>query len=188
MLRHSRPPPGAAALPARVADLTWAAFVARAPPGPALSPALAARAAAQRAGQCTTLIYTSGTTGRPKGVMIEHASIVHLLEAEQRDLQLQVDDRCVQVSSNAYDSSIEECWLPFVAGATVVVADDDVTRLGPDLVPWLREHRISVLMPTPLLRELLLLLVQLDHFKVLLLVLWLLLMLLLLSPSPLSSL
>jgi non-ribosomal peptide synthetase-like protein len=95
------------------------------------------------------VIYTSGTTGRPKGVLIEHGSVVHLLNAEQHDLQLQVSDRCVQVSSNAYDSSIEECWLPFVAGATVVVADDDVTRLGPDLVPWLREQRITVLMPTP---------------------------------------
>ncbi|MFK7742820.1 MAG: amino acid adenylation domain-containing protein [Planctomycetota bacterium] len=95
------------------------------------------------------VIYTSGTTGRPKGVMISHRSVLHLLSAEQDDLQLQASDRCVQVSSNAYDSSIEECWLPFAAGATVVVANDDVTRLGPDLVPWLRRHRISVLMPTP---------------------------------------
>lgn len=95
------------------------------------------------------VIYTSGTTGRPKGVLIEHASIVHLLEAEQREIAIGPSDRCVQVSSNAYDSSIEECWLPFAVGATVVVADDVVTRLGPDLVPWLREHRISVLMPTP---------------------------------------
>lgn len=95
------------------------------------------------------LIYTSGTTGRPKAVMIEHRSVVHLLDAEQDYLKLAPADRCVQVSSNAYDSSIEEVWLPLVAGATVVVADDNVTRLGPDLVPWLREQRISVLMPTP---------------------------------------
>jgi len=95
------------------------------------------------------LIYTSGTTGRPKAVMVEHRSVVHLLEAEQAYLQLTSEDRCVQVSSNAYDSSIEEVWLPLVAGATVVVADDDVTRLGPDLVPWLHAHRISVMMPTP---------------------------------------
>ena len=95
------------------------------------------------------VIYTSGTTGRPKGVMVEHGSVVHLIEAEQEALPLRVSDRCVQVSSNAYDSSIQECWWPFSAAATVVVADDEVTRLGPDLVPWLREHRISVLMPTP---------------------------------------
>jgi non-ribosomal peptide synthetase-like protein len=95
------------------------------------------------------VVYTSGTTGRPKGVLIEHGSVVHLMDADQHGLQLRVSDRCVQVSSNAYDSSIEECWLPFAVGATVVIADDDVTRLGPDLVPWLREQRITVVMPTP---------------------------------------
>ena len=100
-------------------------------------------------GSLAYLIYTSGTTGRPKAVMVEHRSVVHLLEADQAYLQLVPDDRCLQVSSNAYDSSIEEIWLPFTAGATVVVADDHVTRLGPDLVPWLRAQRITVLMPTP---------------------------------------
>ena len=41
--------------------------------------------------------------------------------------------------------------MAFAAGATVVVADDDATRLGPDLVAWLRRERITVFAPTPTL-------------------------------------
>ncbi len=97
------------------------------------------------------LIYTSGTTGRPKGVMIEHCSIVNLVGSDLEEFQLSPEDRVGQSSSPAYDSSLEEIWLAFAAGATVVVMDDETTRLGPDLIPWLRRERITVFCPPPTL-------------------------------------
>lgn len=97
------------------------------------------------------IIYTSGTTGRPKGVMIEHGSVANLVGADRREFELSPDDRIGQSSSSAYDSSVEEIWLAFAAGATVVVMDDETTRLGPDLVPWLRRERITVFCPPPTL-------------------------------------
>ncbi|MFY9609745.1 MAG: amino acid adenylation domain-containing protein [Blastocatellia bacterium] len=95
------------------------------------------------------IIYTSGTTGRPKGVMIEHASIANLVGSDLEEFCLSPDDRVGQSSSASYDSSIEEIWLAFGAGATVVLMDDETTRLGPDLVPWLRRERITVFCPPP---------------------------------------
>ena len=97
------------------------------------------------------IIYTSGTTGRPKGVMIEHAGIANLVSADLDEFDLSPDDRVGQNSSPAYDSSVEEIWFAFAAGATLVVMDDDTTRLGPDLVPWLRHERITVFCPPPTL-------------------------------------
>jgi len=97
------------------------------------------------------VIYTSGTTGTPKGVMIEHRSIVNLVASDLDEFQLSSADRVGQGSSAAYDSSIEEIWLAFAAGATLVVLDDQTSRLGPDLVPWLRRERISVFCPPPTL-------------------------------------
>ncbi|MFN7931167.1 MAG: amino acid adenylation domain-containing protein [Blastocatellia bacterium] len=97
------------------------------------------------------LIYTSGTTGRPKGVMIEHRSIVNLVASDVAEFQLSPHDRVAQGSSAAYDSSVEEIWLGWAAGATVVVMDDDTVRLGPDLVEWLRRERITALCPPPTL-------------------------------------
>jgi len=97
------------------------------------------------------VIYTSGTTGRPKGVMIEHAGICNLVSADVDDFQLSPDDRVSQNSSPAYDSSVEEIWFAFAVGATLVVMDEDTTRLGPDLVPWLRRERITLFCPPPTL-------------------------------------
>jgi len=95
------------------------------------------------------LIYTSGTTGRPKGVMIEHASIANLVAADIDEFDVSPTDRVSQHSSSAYDSSVEEIWLALAVGATLVVMDEDTARLGPDLVPWLQRERITVLCPPP---------------------------------------
>ncbi len=97
------------------------------------------------------VIYTSGTTGVPKGVMIEHRSVVNLVVSDIEEFALTPADRVGQGSSAAYDSSIEEIWLAFAAGATVVVMDDHTSRMGPDLVAWLRRERVSVFCPPPTL-------------------------------------
>ncbi len=97
------------------------------------------------------VIYTSGTTGTPKGVMIEHRSLAHLVCTDVERFGLGPADRVAQMSSPAYDSSLEETWLAFAVGATLVPLDDETVRLGPDLVPWLRRERITVFCPPPTL-------------------------------------
>jgi non-ribosomal peptide synthetase component F len=95
-------------------------------------------------GSLAYVIYTSGTTGAPKGVMIEHRSIANLVGDDLLRFALGPSDRVAQGSSAAYDSSVEETWLAFAAGATLVVLDDETARLGPDLAPWLRGEGITV--------------------------------------------
>jgi non-ribosomal peptide synthetase-like protein len=94
-------------------------------------------------------IYTSGTTGKPKAVLLTHRGIANLVAADLDTFALQPGTRVAQGSSPAYDSSVEESWLAFAAGGTVVVMDDDAARLGPDLVKWLRDERIAVFCPPP---------------------------------------
>jgi non-ribosomal peptide synthetase-like protein len=95
------------------------------------------------------VIYTSGTTGRPKGVMIEHGAIANLVRGSRGTFPTTPDDRVGQNSSCAYDSSVDEIWMALANGAALVVMDDDTTRLGPDLIPWLRRERVSVFSPPP---------------------------------------
>jgi non-ribosomal peptide synthetase-like protein len=97
------------------------------------------------------VIYTSGTTGHPKGVMIEHRSVANLVRADADYFDLRPGDRVAQTTSAAYDSSVEEIWLAWAKGATVVVVDDERVRSGPDLLPWLREEKITVWCPAPTL-------------------------------------
>jgi non-ribosomal peptide synthetase-like protein len=97
------------------------------------------------------LIYTSGTTGKPKGILIEHGGIANLISYGLDEFKLTPGDRCAQISSPAYDSWIEEVWMAFAAGATVVPMDDHTVRLGPDLVTWLRDERLTVITPPPTL-------------------------------------
>ncbi len=95
------------------------------------------------------VIYTSGTTGKPKGVMIEHQSIVNLALSNISYFDMTPEDRVGQSASTSFDASVEEIYLAFTFGATLVMLNDDVVRMGPDLVPWLREERITVTSPTP---------------------------------------
>lgn len=122
------------------------------PGGPAPLPAGAALVPARISpSNLAYVIYTSGTTGKPKGVMIEHRSIVNLVAGDVEYFGLPCTARVAQCSSPAYDSSIEEMWLAFAAGATLVPLDDQTVRLGPDLPAWLARERITVLCPPPTL-------------------------------------
>ena len=97
------------------------------------------------------VIYTSGTTGKPKGVLIEQRGIANLVASDVQYFGLTCRDRVAQCSSPAYDSSLEETWLAWAVGATLVLLDDETVRLGPDLVPWLQRERVTVLCPPPTL-------------------------------------
>lgn len=97
------------------------------------------------------IIYTSGTTGRPKGVQIEHRSVCHLVRTEGELFQVQPADRVYQGFSPAFDASIEEIWLAFFAGATLVVGTEEMVHGGPELADMLRSAKITVLSCVPTL-------------------------------------
>lgn len=97
------------------------------------------------------VIYTSGTTGKPKGVEIEHRSVCHLVRAEAKIFRMVPEDRVFQVASIAFDASVEEIWLAFFAGATLVVATADMAHAGPELSRILADATVTVLSCVPTL-------------------------------------
>ncbi|HWX20434.1 MAG TPA: Pls/PosA family non-ribosomal peptide synthetase [Candidatus Binatia bacterium] len=104
-----------------------------------------------RARDLAYIIYTSGTTGRPKGVQIEHRSVCHLVRAESEIFQVRPNDRVYQGFSLAFDASVEEIWLAFFAGATLVGGTSEMIHAGPALPRLLAEAGVTVLSCVPTL-------------------------------------
>ena len=97
------------------------------------------------------IVYTSGSTGRPKGVMVEHRNAWSLVNAEAEVYGVRPDDRVYQGASLSFDLSVEEIWLAFRAGATLVAATPEMACAGPDLSRFLAERRVTVLSTVPTL-------------------------------------
>ena len=97
------------------------------------------------------IIYTSGSTGQPKGVQIEHRSASHLVRCEGEIFKVRPDDRVYQGFSIAFDASVEEIWLAFFAGATLVVGNDEMVHAGAALSRMLTDAGVTVLSCVPTL-------------------------------------
>jgi non-ribosomal peptide synthetase-like protein len=97
------------------------------------------------------IIYTSGSTGRPKGVAVEHASIYNFVRVAAQVYGIRPDDRVYQGLTIAFDFSVEEIWVPWLVGATLVPKPAGSSLLGPDLHKFLTERRVTALCCVPTL-------------------------------------
>jgi non-ribosomal peptide synthetase-like protein len=97
------------------------------------------------------VIYTSGTTGRPKGCLIEHRNICNLVRSEAKVYGITGEDRVFQCASTAFDASLEEIWMAFRHGATLVAGTKEIMRTGPMLGQALSQRGVTVLSCVPTL-------------------------------------
>ncbi|MFE4578105.1 amino acid adenylation domain-containing protein [Streptomyces chartreusis] len=67
------------------------------------------------------VMYTSGSTGIPKGVEIEHRSIVNLVQ-EIDYVRLECSSRVLHAASISFDAATWEIWVALTNGKTLVVA------------------------------------------------------------------
>jgi amino acid adenylation domain-containing protein len=97
------------------------------------------------------VIYTSGSTGEPKGVEIQHASLLNLIIWHQKTFQITAADRATHLAGVAFDASVLETWPYLCCGATVYLPEEDVRSVPGNLRDWLVEQRITItFLPTPL--------------------------------------
>jgi len=103
------------------------------------------------ASELAYVIYTSGSTGRPKGVPIEHGSIVNFVRVAAETYGYEPGDRVYQGLTLAFDFSVEEIWVPLLAGATLVPNEGGANLVGEDLADFLAERNITALCCVPTL-------------------------------------
>ncbi|MEU6079103.1 Pls/PosA family non-ribosomal peptide synthetase [Streptomyces sp. NPDC047108] len=97
------------------------------------------------------IIYTSGSTGRPKGVAITHAGICNFVRVAGEVYGLRPDDRVYQGMTIAFDFSVEEIWVPLMAGATLVPRPPGSPLVGRDLWEFLDTRSVTALCCVPTL-------------------------------------
>ncbi|MGF1602640.1 MAG: amino acid adenylation domain-containing protein [Thermosynechococcaceae cyanobacterium] len=95
------------------------------------------------------VIYTSGSTGVPKGVQIEHRSVVNFLTSMQTDLRLTAADRMAAVTTLAFDISALEIYLPLIVGAQVLIVPRAIAGDGTGLQAQLQAAEVTVMQATP---------------------------------------
>jgi arthrofactin-type cyclic lipopeptide synthetase A len=97
------------------------------------------------------VIYTSGSTGQPKGVMVEHASVINLWASMEKTIfhDLPSDGRIAQNAPITFDVSVH-VLVQLLSGRTVVVIPQ-AARLDANLfLRYVRQHRIEALDCTPM--------------------------------------
>ena len=95
------------------------------------------------------VIYTSGSTGQPKGVMIEHKSLVNHNLAVIDAYQMTASDRVMQFSTISFDIFVEEVFPTLLCGGAVVLLDAQRFTDVAYLKAVIRRHQVSVMnLPT----------------------------------------
>ncbi|MCM3886207.1 amino acid adenylation domain-containing protein [Frankia sp. R82] len=87
--------------------------------------------------------FTSGSTGEPKGVMIRHQAICNRLRWQVDLLRLTGDDVVLHRAPLGLDISINEIFLPLVAGARLVVAPPGAESDPGALLEIVRAHAVT---------------------------------------------
>ncbi len=91
------------------------------------------------------VIYTSGSTGNPKGVMVEHHSLVNRIDWMNKEYGSSSSDRILQKTPFSFDVSVWEFVWPLAVGAVIVLAKPEGHKDPLYLSALIRAQRITKL-------------------------------------------
>ena len=99
-----------------------------------------------KANNLAYVIYTSGSTGNPKGVMIEHRSLVNFTQTVKDKYGMSNRDRVLQAASISFDAAAEEIYPCLISGATLVLRTAEMLGAVSTFIQKCWEWELTVLM------------------------------------------
>jgi len=101
------------------------------------------------AGNQLAYISYASVNGRPEGVAIDHASICNFVKVAAEVYGIRPRDRFYQGLPIALDFSVEEIWVPWVCGATLVPKPAGPSLFGQELHSFLTGRRVTAMVCVP---------------------------------------
>lgn len=95
------------------------------------------------------LIYTSGSTGLPKGIMIEHKSVINYAKSVARNIKANKYHSILCLTTMSFDIFVTETFLPLLEGLTVVLANSEDQKDPLALNNLIVQHQVDLMQITP---------------------------------------
>lgn len=112
------------------------------------------------------IVYTSGSTGQPKGVQLEHKSIVNLIHSFIESYHPDSNDCLLPVTSISASTFIGEMLPILCAGGTFVLPDLDAMVDHEELVDLIHREYVTIISTVPVIaRQLNMVAEQLHQLK-----------------------
>ncbi len=93
------------------------------------------------------VIYTSGTTGKPKGTLTMHYNVTRVVR-DTNYIDLNWDDRVLQLSNYAFDGSAFDIYGALLNGAALVMIKQEDILAADILADLIKREKISVFFVT----------------------------------------